>query len=200
MADTRGGLPTTEVQEFRRGERSLVILVAVIAGLTGVLGAGVGGYFAYDAAKTESRSADIRAEREERKDAYGAFFTALDDLNDIVYDLGDEFRVYKPEANDRINAKIGEYEAAWDEWGRLDDAMLLISSAEVETASYNVTDAENVIHDLIDAFQRYMRENQPDEIIRRMPEYDRGYEEVNKLEDELFEAARRDLAELGYEE
>jgi hypothetical protein len=200
MADTPGGLPTAEVQEFRRGERSLLILVAVIAGLTGILGAGVGGYFAYDAAKTESRSADIRAEREERKDAYGAFFTSLDDLNDIVYELGDEFRVYKPEANDRINAKIGEYEAAWDEWGRLDDAMLLISSAEVETASYNVTDAENVIHDLIDAFQRYMRENQPDEIIRRMPEYDRGYEEVNKLEDELFEAARKDLAELGYEE
>ncbi|MGH3676478.1 MAG: hypothetical protein ACRDU5_12210 [Mycobacterium sp.] len=187
-------------QEFRRGERTLLLLVAVIAGFTGILGAGVGGYFAYNASKTESRAADVRAEREERKDAYGAYFTSLDDLNDIVYELGDEFRVYKPEANDRILAKIGEYEAAWDEWGRLDDAMLLISSTEVETTSYNVTDAENVIHDLIDAFQRYMREGQPDEILRRMPEYDRGYEAVNTMEDQLFEAARKDLAELGYEE
>ena len=45
-----------------------------------------------------------------------------------------------------------------------------------------------------------MREGKPDEILRRMPEYDRGYEAVNSMEDQLFEAARKDLAELGYEE
>ncbi len=175
-------------------------MIAVITALTGILGAGVGGYFAHDAAESQSRAADVRAERQERKDAYALFFTSLDDLNDIVYELGDEFRMYKPGDNDRISTKIGEYEAAWDEWGRLDDAMLLISSAEVEEASANVTDAENVTHDLIDAFQTYMREGEADEILRRMPEYDRGYEAVDNMEDQLFEAARKDLAELGYEE
>ena len=60
--------------------------------------------------------------------------------------------------------------------------------------------SERCAIDLIDAFQRYMREGKPDEILRRMPEYDRGYEAVNSMEDQLFEAARKDLAELGYEE
>lgn len=184
--------------EFRRGERGLLLLIAVIAGITGILGSVVGGYFANQAAGTHARTAGVLAERQERKDAYALYFTSLDDLNDIVYDLGNLFRVYKPGDNEHILAKIAEYDNAWGEWGRLDDAMLLISSPEVEKASHNVTNAENVVHDLIDAFQTSMREGKPDEILNRMPEYDRGYEAANNTEEALFEAARKDLAGLGY--
>jgi hypothetical protein len=186
------------VEDLRRGERSLLLVIAVIAAVTGIVGAGVGGYFATGAAATHTRTAAVLAERQERKDAYSLYFTSLDDLNDIVYDLGNLVRVYKPADNEHILAKIAERDNAWNEWARLDDAMLLISSPEVEKASHKVNDAEYVIHGLIDTFQTSMREGKPDEILNRMPEYDRGYEAAHNTEGAFFEAARNDLAGLGY--
>lgn len=193
-----GDAPAAAPSEYRRGEKGLLLTVAALSAVTGILGAAVGGYFGYRGSSAQRHAAAVLAERQELKDAYSQYFTKLDDLNDLVFELGEGFKTYTPADRERLTAKIGEYDAAWAEWGRLDDIMLLLSSREVVTASENVTESENKIHDTLDSFKIYMQEGKTDEILNGIAEYYKTADVINSMEDAFFDVAKKDLTDLGY--
>lgn len=179
--------------DLHRGEKWLLIAVAVIAAVAALSGAGIGGCATNRAALAQVRAAHDQEVIDRRKAAYADYLVVAIDLQNIEFQISDGFTRGILNNEDAVQKKVAELNALAEKLYRTDATAALVSSLDVDSARQVLTDKHAELQRTFYDFADLAINGKRDQVIAQIPAYEALRSQAKDLLQRFITAARADL-------
>lgn len=179
--------------DLHRGEKWLLIVVALIAAASGLAGAGIGGCATNRAAIEQVRADREQDVTERRKAAYADYLVVAIDLQNFEYQIWDGFTRGVLTTEDSVQKKVAELNALAERLYRTDATVAIVSSDDVDSARAALTDKHAELQRMFYDLAEVTINGKRDQAVAQMPAYDALRLQAKDLLHQFITQVRADL-------